>query len=42
MRDETVHLPLTGTVLTDARTGAAVDLGDRRGRYLLSLIRHRF
>ncbi len=42
MRDETVALPLTGTVLVDARTGSLVDLGARDGRYLLSLIRHRF
>lgn len=42
MRDETTDDPLGGIELTDARTGAAVDLGGLRGVQVLSLIRHRF
>lgn len=42
MREDTVHLPLGGIVLDDARGGAAVDLGSLAGVHVLSLIRHRY
>lgn len=42
MRDETVHLPLTGIRLTDVATGTPVDLGGWPGTAVLTLIRHRF
>ncbi|MGH3857737.1 MAG: hypothetical protein ACRDR6_30455 [Pseudonocardiaceae bacterium] len=41
MRDETVHLPLTGIRLTDARTGGFVELGELPGVRAITLIRHR-
>ncbi len=42
MRDEQVHLALSGIRLTDARTGVLLDLGDLAGVHVLSLIRHRY
>lgn len=42
MRDEAVHLPLTGIRLADVRSGAPVDLGELSGVQVLSLIRHRY
>ncbi len=42
MRDESTDDPLDGIVLTEVRTGAAVDLGGLRGVQVVTLIRHRF
>lgn len=42
MREDTVHLRLRSIGLTDARSGARVELGDLGGVHLLSLIRHRY
>jgi hypothetical protein len=42
MRDESVHLPLDGIVLPDARTGEPVDLAASPGVQVLTLIRHRY
>ncbi len=42
MRDETVHLPLAGIRLTDARSGEPLDLGELPDVAVLTLIRHRY
>ncbi|RZT83857.1 hypothetical protein EV383_0676 [Pseudonocardia sediminis] len=42
MRETATDLSTTGIRLPDAVTGAVVDLGDRRGVEVLTLIRHRF
>lgn len=42
MREDTVHLPLRGVRLSDARSGALLDLGDLPGVQVLTLIRHRY
>ena len=42
VRELPTDLPLAGVVLTDARTGAPVDLGRLGGVRVLTLIRHRF
>lgn len=42
VRELRTDLPLAGVVLTDARTGAPVDLGRLGGVRVLTLIRHRF
>ncbi len=42
MRELHIDTPLDGIVLTEVRTGAAVDLGGLRGVQVVTLIRHRF
>ncbi len=42
MHEDTVHLPLTGIRLPDARTGDPVHLGELTGVCVLTLIRHRY
>lgn len=42
MREETTAIELGGTVLTEVRTGAPVDLGALPGVQVVTLIRHRF
>ncbi len=42
MRELTTDIPLDGVALTDARSGAAVDLGLLAGVQVVTLIRHRF
>ena len=42
VRELPTDLPLAGVVLTDAATGAPVDLGRLAGVRVLTLIRHRF
>jgi hypothetical protein len=41
-RELATPVPLTGLALPDARSGEVIDLGALRGRFLLTVIRHRF
>lgn len=42
MREQTTSRALTGISLRDVRDGSPVDLGALPGRFVLTLIRHRF
>jgi len=42
VRERSVLLPLSGFRLLDSRTGETVELGERPGVTVLTLIRHRF